>query len=442
VTDPSSEPTSYSWNLSASVKLNAYFMDYNGVDISSPSDVDTGQSTASGTSHTALGVTTTTANDMLLTFYATATCVTWTPPSGMTQIVDFTYCANAASSNVDMSIDQLQLGSAGATGDETATDDSAAVGVTKTIALKPAATCHVAETLTKITPIALRAATTNTASGTSVVMNTPTSQQNDVMFAFLSFTSGITPTAPAGWTQNSSAAASGYLLYSYRHVAGASEPSTYTWTFSATASIAGWIGSYSGVDTTTPTDVNNSSSSSTATTFTTPTVTTTIPDDMIVTAFIIANNSTWTAPTRMTAEGNPIAGAAPSLAVFDGIQPVTASISRTATASTSGSGVSTILGLRPSIAATTIGSTSFSFANPTSTTLETTTFSTSAVTFATGERLEFDVTAGSDCNGSLSYDGTSAPSQLTVATIVVGEAVAGLLLLAPALPLAWRQRRR
>jgi len=71
--------------------------------------------------------------------------------------------------------------------------------------------------------------------------------------------------------------------------------------------------------------------------------------------------------------------------------------------------------------------------------------STNAVTFATGDRLVLDIQwPASNCaNTTLSYDSTSTPSQVTVATIVP-EALGGLLLAAPGVPLliAWRRRRR
>ena len=84
---------------------------------------------------------------------------------------------------------------------------------------------------------------------------------------------------------------------------------------------------------------------------------------------------------------------------------------------------------------------------PLSTTLSifTWTMSTNAVTFATGDRLVLDIQwPASNCaNTTLSYDSTSTPSQVTVATIVP-EALGGLLLAAPGVPLliAWRRRRR
>jgi hypothetical protein len=48
-----------------------------------------------------------------------------------------------------------------------------------------------------------------------------------------------------------------------------------------------------------------------------------------------------------------------------------------------------------------------------------------------------------NCGVKVSYDSTATPSKLTVATIVP-EGVAGLLLLAPALPIGarWWKRRR
>src|SRR5439155_25491752 len=83
------------------------------------------------------------------------------------------------------------------------------------------------------------------------------------------------------------------------------------------------------------------------------------------------------------------------------------------------------------------------FASPT---LSSISIATSAATFATGERLVFELSVPNDaanCGVRLSYDEATVPSKLTVATIVP-EGIAGLLLLAPALPVGarWRKRRR
>src|SRR2546423_11754508 len=102
VTDASSEPTTNSFLLSptTSVKMLAYYMNFSGVNNASITDGQANQSTQSGTSHTALGVTTTVANDVLLTLHTTANCVTWTAPAGMTEVLDSTGCTNGGRNNI------------------------------------------------------------------------------------------------------------------------------------------------------------------------------------------------------------------------------------------------------------------------------------------------------------------------------------------------------
>src|SRR5437762_8903950 len=127
-------------------------------DTATPTDGEANQSTPSATSHTARGVTTSAANDVLLTLHTTANCVTWTAPAGMTEVLDSTGCTNGATTNVDMEINQLALGAAGGTGDKIATNDGAAVGVTVTVALRPVTaplTCTLTVQLSK--PIQFRA---------------------------------------------------------------------------------------------------------------------------------------------------------------------------------------------------------------------------------------------------------------------------------------------
>ena len=74
-------------------------------------------------------------------------------------------------------------------------------------------------------------------------------------------------------------------------------------------------------------------------------------------------------------------------------------------------------------------------------------WSTSAATFADGDRLYFQMTftgSGSNCNNTtLSYTTLANPTYFTLATIVP-ESIAPFVLLAAALPLAarWRKRRR
>src|SRR5258708_40272881 len=64
-----------------------------------------------------------------------------------------------------------------------------------------------------------------------------------------------TITPPAGWIrvqqQNTS---SSLATATYEKVAGSSEPTNYTWSFSISGEASGWIASYIGVNTTTPVD--------------------------------------------------------------------------------------------------------------------------------------------------------------------------------------------
>ena len=123
--------------------------------------------------------------------------------------------------------------------------------------------------------------------------------------------------------------------------------------------------------------------------------------------------------------------------------PAAATGTKTATSSVSGGGGGIILALRPGKL---LGTGTAQVTGPTAATLVSSTFATSAVTFAAGDQLELELLAPNDsanCATWLSYDGGAQPSKLTVATFVP-ESVAGLLLLAPALPLGarWWKRRR
>ena len=89
--------------------------------------------------------------------------------------------------------------------------------------------------------------------------------------------------APSGWTEIDQTSISTLTVKStWRKVAGASEPSNYT--FSSTGSVPRWaiaIARYSGVDTTTPVNVTASSSGVTDAPIA-PSVTTTVADTLII----------------------------------------------------------------------------------------------------------------------------------------------------------------
>ena len=171
---------------------------------------------------------------------------------------------------------------------------------------------------------------------------------------------------------------------------------------------------------------------------------------MIVNAYSLNAIATFTTPTGVSPETVVTAGSGPgaSLAVFDGIQSSSGTVpAKTTTSSVSAQDANFQMGLTP-IASNnvTLGSATTSLGSISSPTLRSVSISTSAATFATGDRLVLEVSVpndAADCGVRLSYDEAGTPSKLTVATIVP-EGVAGLLLLAPALPFGarWWKRRR
>jgi len=427
---------------------------FSGVDTSAPVDGHAGATESSAsTSHVAPSVNAAYSNEIRVVGIADASNGTCNTISGWNLTSGFT-SGGSGSTQVNGSFFYSTTSPAvGATGSVTATCGSD-IAATHQLTLKPSPTpsCIVTATLRKTTPIKLRASTTKIVnSGNSIVVDTPAgTQQNDLMFLTLAWTGNAAPTTPAGWTMTSpNAAGVTSALYSYRRIAGASEPATYTINYSAAVTIAAWEGSYIGVDPTTPFDVGSGWNAN-GTTHTTPGITTTVFGDLVVVGYALAANGTFTTPTGMTPEGNPIAGSSSfeSLGVFDTIAGVAGIVlGKTTTSSVSGQSVFNIWSFKPIASNTvTLGSATTTLGSIASPTLSSISIATSAATFATGERLALDVSVPNDvanCGVRLSYDEASTPSKLTVATIVP-EGIAGLLLLAPALPFGarWWKRRR
>ncbi len=82
------EPASYTWTLSTSTGSAGGIQSFAGVDVTNPFDTAFGVSTASSLNHAAPSVTTTSANDMIVTSHAFPSGATWTPPAGMTEAFD------------------------------------------------------------------------------------------------------------------------------------------------------------------------------------------------------------------------------------------------------------------------------------------------------------------------------------------------------------------
>jgi len=135
-----SEPASYSWTFSAPpVSAAGGIVSYRGADTTAPVDVYSGNVTPSGTSHTATGVTTTAANDMIISSHSFSSSETWTPPAGMTEEVDIASLTPSRAGGISIEINDVLQASAGATGDKTATaSGNADTGVAQIVTLRQA----------------------------------------------------------------------------------------------------------------------------------------------------------------------------------------------------------------------------------------------------------------------------------------------------------------
>src|SRR5207247_3535759 len=173
--------------------------------------------------------------------------------------------------------------------------------------------------------------------------------QNDVMIAWISVgPSAATITAP-GWTlvrRTDNASGTSNSLAVYKLLAGASEPASYDWSFSAgNTGAAGGIMAFSGADP--AIDVENGQNTASGTSHATPSVTTAFNNTMLITSHGVgAATTTWTPPLGMSEQVDANGGSA---ALEMNYLPQAASGStgvRTATSSTSGTGNAHILALR------------------------------------------------------------------------------------------------
>jgi MSHA biogenesis protein MshQ len=351
------EPANYTWGLTciATCATNGFqaaqggILSFYNVNTTTPVDVENGQPTAIG-AQTTPSVITTVANAMLVASHSYATAGPWTPPpasggdAAMTEAVDV--LSGAQSTEMSYVLHAV----AGATVGKQATpapDDD--VGNAHILALRPA-------------------------QQSSISINKPAGTiLNDVMIASIGFSPNtLTVTGvPAGWTlvnrvDNTNANANSLAVY--RLAAGAAEPASYTWTFSAAGYLAGAILTFSGVDTANPLDTpevkggncTQQGSCATATlSHATPSVTTTVANMMLVTSHTYSSAGTWTPPGGMTEPVNAdVQHGNQSLGVNYVLQAAAgATGTKTATASTQADvGNAHILALKPVVTVPTPGS--------------------------------------------------------------------------------------
>ena len=462
VTNVASEPASYVFTFGGSVKGGAGLVAYSGVDNAAPIDQQAEQTTPSGTSHTALSVTTGAANTMLVTLHGVAATSGgisgWTPPGGMTERVDSGSNTGSNASNALFEMNDLLVAASGtATGAETATSLASAVGATKTITLKPPATartCTVTAAVKKQNPIWLRSTATATVeNGNSISVNKPAgAQENDVLVMVVGFNLSGTFTPPSNFTEIDWTS----FIWAGSHVVGASDAGPYTFSVVTAKGMVAWIGAYAGVDTANPVDPTHPHTSTSGTSHSTNTSTpmsTANAYELVIAAFQVQVDATWTPPADMLelADFKNATGTIVTVGINHALQSQAGlPIVETATSSVSGSGTNLIFALNPlSSNTTSLGSTTVSVSSPSGPTLVSTgAFALASTNFAAGDHLILDISVPDDPNNCpavrVSYDSTGQPSKLTIAATIVPEGVLGLLLLAPVLPLAarWWKRRR
>jgi hypothetical protein len=159
-------------------------------------------------------------------------------------------------------------------------------------------------TATGLTP-AFRAAASATTAGATLTITKPSGvAANDVLIASIGLTpSSATLTAPSGWTlvrRTDNAGPTANSLAVYYKVASASEPTSYAWTTSGASFTVGGVQAFTGIDTTTPIDVDNGQSTPSALTHATPSVTTNTANAMVVTSHAFASGANWTPPSGMS----------------------------------------------------------------------------------------------------------------------------------------------
>jgi hypothetical protein len=110
----------------------------------------------------------------------------------------------------------------------------------------------------------------------------------------------VTPNT-GGWSVVTNTTAGTAMRHlTYVRVAGSTEPTSYTWSWSGRQGASGGIAAYQGVDRTTPVDAFAASASTTSSTsIVAPSVTTTKAGDALVGSFGIATNPTFTPPAGM-----------------------------------------------------------------------------------------------------------------------------------------------
>ena len=151
----------------------------------------------------------------------------------------------------------------------------------------------------------LAQATSNTGAGANnVVLTMPAGVvQKDLIVASLAIRggSGVTVATPAGWTNlRNTNNGTGVRLATFYRIAGASEPATYTFTFSNSQRAVGGISLFYGVKSSGVLDVNGATTTGNSATATANSITTTAANSVALAFYAIGRESAYSQPTGWT----------------------------------------------------------------------------------------------------------------------------------------------
>jgi Putative Ig domain len=201
--------------------------------------------------------------------------------------------------------------------------------------------------------------TATTASGanqSNLIVNVPSgTTTGDLLIAAVNIRTIRTISTPAGWTLIRTTTRTNNLRQAvYYRVATASQPASYTWTFSGTVTgTAGTILRYEGASTTSPIVTHSGRTNGSSTSILTSSISPNVSNTMLVGLFGIRNGATVNPPTGMLeqTEAAQRTGATTTMVVLqasDQVRPQTGNTgTRTATASSAAVGVGQLLALRP-----------------------------------------------------------------------------------------------
>lgn len=138
--------------------------------------------------------------------------------------------------------------------------------------------------------------------GTSITIDKPSgTAENDIMVAYITSGGASSITPPTGWTQIASTNHVFSYQWFYYKVAGASEPTTYTWSWTGDNAVRGGIIRYSGVNTATVEDVAESTNSGNSASPVGTGITTVTDGAMLVMCLVTdASNGQSAAPSGMS----------------------------------------------------------------------------------------------------------------------------------------------